>query len=695
MFLGSSSLMPTAFVGSKSLIVLLSIALIFCAESMASAATADEIRAAQQACLQEKVEAAEQKKKKKKLFGSALSGLSKSLSKIGGDKLATISSDVFEANATANDIAEVAKELGISESDVADCQELAGAAAAASTTVSTTANTATTTAKGGAGKQPGYGDRTSFHAGAFKLGEIDAMHQVCEGQRPDYRERYDALVTKAHPDFRDQALTVYDQRYQTYIEVVGSGLTSSCTPAQSAQLEQLAAMYFKMLEPGIASPAPTTVSAQNTPSQAPTATVASTTAASPTPTVAATSTAAPAASTPTSSQANAGPLGTARALAQTRSDECKAISAEVVPDALVAAKMYQDQDQSRSLAYRDLSQCQSDCNKAVGLINSADRTHPNYMSTHETPQKDVDRSIAACNSSYDTAIASYAKFKGPGSAGDATLASTGAQGTGTAATASATASTPQHSNLWSDSEILLARDRTDECKSIELETAPKAFVVVSSSVHNIASRCATSCNAAWSSMSSAKHQVGAGETDRNIEIHVSNCKSYYEQAAASYVEHQEQKAAQAAERDTLVASTSGADAVANVLDFFAQHSTMDIQISGGDFSGVAVDDFTRHAKFNIADIESAAYRRRPSQAFISFICRNGSNCIQLGVDRGNGPEYMGANTMYVPLGPWKGGAEEKFLEPLKAVGLDLERWAHSVGGDIDANFENAGGPGLY
>ena len=254
-----------------------------------------------------------------------------------------------------------------------------------------------------------YGDQTAFQTAAFKLGEVDAMHQICEGQRPDYRERYDALVTKAHPGFRDQALSVYDQQYKTYTEALGPVLASTCTPAHNTHLEHTAAMYFSMLEPGAASPAPTAVSAQNTPSSAPTATVSSTNAASTTPPVSAPTATASAGSTATSAQANAGPHGTARALAQAHSNECKSIYDEIVPAGPAGISVVTMQNESDFLVYRDSSHCQSDCNKAVQAINSVDRTHPNYMSTHELPQVDVDRSIATCNNSYDTAIASYKK----------------------------------------------------------------------------------------------------------------------------------------------------------------------------------------------------------------------------------------------------------------------------------------------
>lgn len=384
-------------------------------------------------------------------------------------------------------------------------------------------------------------------------------------------------------------------------------------------------------------------------------------------------------STATSAQANAGPHGTARALAQAHSNECKAISDELVPDVRSRTSVMENEN-TRS-AYTGSQQCQSDCNKAVQAINSVDRTHPSYMPTHQLPQEDVDRSIATCNSSYDTAIASYAKGKGQGSAGDATVSSTGVQGTGTA---SGTASTPQQSNNLSDADILLARERLDECKSIQLETKTTSKVPANkeSSAYQLASQCATSCNAAWSSLSSAKHQVEPGVSNRTIEIHVSNCSREYELAVASYAEHQDQMA----ERDALVASSAGADAVANVLSFFAQHSTWDIQINGGDFSGFINERFPRHAKFNITEIEAVNYVQFRGGFLVRFNCAGGSNCIQLGDDRGDGLKFRDVHNVNINVGSTAGGV--KSMDQVNAFGLDLERWAHSVGGNVDADFAN-------
>jgi peptidoglycan hydrolase-like protein with peptidoglycan-binding domain len=94
----------------------------------APAAPADPaaLKAAQQACLQEKVAAAQEAQKKKRGFGRLVSGITRAAGKFaGGDvasTVATTSNNVYTANATAEDFAAAAKDLGLTEDDVAACQ---------------------------------------------------------------------------------------------------------------------------------------------------------------------------------------------------------------------------------------------------------------------------------------------------------------------------------------------------------------------------------------------------------------------------------------------------------------------------------------------------------------------------------------------------------------------------------------------
>ena len=218
---------------------------------------------------------------------------------------------------------------------------------------------------------------------------------------------------------------------------------------------------------------------------------------------------------------------------------------------------------------------------------------------------------------------------------------------------------------------------------MQRETSPTSPAPANkkSPAYQLAAQCATSCQSAWSSMSSAKHQVGGSVSNRTIEIHVSNCSKEYQLAVAGYAERKDQMA----ERDAVVASTAGGETVANVLSFFAQHSTWDIQISGGDFSGAINERFARHVKFNIVDIEAVNYVQLQG-GFLRFNCAGGSNCIQLGDDRGDGLKFRDVHNVNINVGSTAGGV--KSMDQVNAFGLDLERWAHSVGGNVDADFAN-------
>jgi len=87
----------------------------------------DDLSARQQACLEEAAANAARKKeaeKKKKGFGKLLGAMSRTASRFGlTDKIGEINRDVYNANATANDVAIMAEELGITTDDVERCRD--------------------------------------------------------------------------------------------------------------------------------------------------------------------------------------------------------------------------------------------------------------------------------------------------------------------------------------------------------------------------------------------------------------------------------------------------------------------------------------------------------------------------------------------------------------------------------------------
>jgi hypothetical protein len=80
------------------------------------------LQSAQQACLQEKMAAAQASQKKKRGFGRLLSAVTRTAGQTGNYDLYRTTSDVYSATATADDLAAAAQDLGLTEDDVAACQ---------------------------------------------------------------------------------------------------------------------------------------------------------------------------------------------------------------------------------------------------------------------------------------------------------------------------------------------------------------------------------------------------------------------------------------------------------------------------------------------------------------------------------------------------------------------------------------------
>ena len=85
-----------------------------------------ELQAARQACLEEKVQAAQASQKKKKGFGSLIKAVANTATRFGGSDLARqvsqTSRDVYDVNATAQDWERAADDLGLTTDDIEACQ---------------------------------------------------------------------------------------------------------------------------------------------------------------------------------------------------------------------------------------------------------------------------------------------------------------------------------------------------------------------------------------------------------------------------------------------------------------------------------------------------------------------------------------------------------------------------------------------
>ena len=89
------------------------------APAVGSAAADPE--AARQACLQEKIREAQAAQQKKRGVGKLLGAVSRAASMLGEADVARAMGDVYSANATAADLAEAARDLGLTEDEIAEC----------------------------------------------------------------------------------------------------------------------------------------------------------------------------------------------------------------------------------------------------------------------------------------------------------------------------------------------------------------------------------------------------------------------------------------------------------------------------------------------------------------------------------------------------------------------------------------------
>jgi hypothetical protein len=77
--------------------------------------------AARQACLQEKVAVAQEAQKKKRGFGKLLGAAGRVASRFGNQDVAQVASDIHGAGATADDVVAAARDLGLTEDEIAAC----------------------------------------------------------------------------------------------------------------------------------------------------------------------------------------------------------------------------------------------------------------------------------------------------------------------------------------------------------------------------------------------------------------------------------------------------------------------------------------------------------------------------------------------------------------------------------------------
>jgi hypothetical protein len=88
----------------------------------APAQDAAALRQAQQLCLQEKIAEAQAAQKKKRGLGRLVRAVARTAARVGNHDIGRVAGDVYHANATAEDLSAAAKDLGLTEDEVAACQ---------------------------------------------------------------------------------------------------------------------------------------------------------------------------------------------------------------------------------------------------------------------------------------------------------------------------------------------------------------------------------------------------------------------------------------------------------------------------------------------------------------------------------------------------------------------------------------------
>lgn len=88
----------------------------------AGAQDPEALKAAQQACLQEKIAEAEAKKKKRRGFGSLMTAVGRTAGQLGNESVAQTAGGVVAASDTAADLSSAARDLGVTDDEIAACE---------------------------------------------------------------------------------------------------------------------------------------------------------------------------------------------------------------------------------------------------------------------------------------------------------------------------------------------------------------------------------------------------------------------------------------------------------------------------------------------------------------------------------------------------------------------------------------------
>lgn len=84
--------------------------------------SSESLSGAQQACLEEKIAAARESQQKRRGLNRLMGAVSRTAARFGGDTVARAARDIYDVNATAEDLTAAARDLGLTESDIEACR---------------------------------------------------------------------------------------------------------------------------------------------------------------------------------------------------------------------------------------------------------------------------------------------------------------------------------------------------------------------------------------------------------------------------------------------------------------------------------------------------------------------------------------------------------------------------------------------
>lgn len=245
-----------------------------------------------------------------------------------------------------------------------------------------------------------------------------------------------------------------------------------------------------------------------------------------------------------------------------------------------------------------------------------------------------------------------------------------------------------------DAAIARMKSHLAECEEIRAQHKPSMNDIAldsealqknaKNSPLTFANTCASKCQQA-AQQERWKDRPDSPLTQKDFNQYVAACDNSHELAVARNAEVAAATAAEDADREANVASAGGGNPLASIEGFFGQFSDWNIRIEADAFIGDVNVGLARHARFSINDIDAVEYRAGGgNKKFFIFRCRSRANCVRMEDNRGKGPTSRDVHDLIVAVKP--SAADRISRETLSSLGIDIERWAQSIGSSVDVSF---------